>query len=159
MNGLARQAGIYHYAPKEHALEQRCELNDALWRTLGGHLRHATDAAGRAHRSTIEAWVTGAADQENRRAKSDELQLIPDRRTYEPGDIAEVLVIAPFTPAHGIVALERDGIVRTEPLHVTEGEPKQGEQFTEPKIGGLYPMAGVIVGVIAVAVVAALIAL
>ena len=27
------------------------------------------------------------------------------------------------------------------PLNVRNREPKQGEQFTEPKIGGLYPLA------------------
>lgn len=42
----------------------------------------------------------------------------------------------------------------TEPLHLTEGEPEQGEQFTEPKIGGLYPMAGILIGGIAIGGVA-----
>lgn len=33
----------------------------------------------------------------------------------------------------------------TDILKVREREPKQGERFTEPKIGGLYPIAGVFV--------------
>jgi SagB-type dehydrogenase family enzyme len=33
--GLA--AGIYHYNPLAHALEQRASLDDAAWLTLGGH--------------------------------------------------------------------------------------------------------------------------
>ena len=28
------------------------------------------------------------------------------------------------------------------PLSVKDREPRQGEQFTEPKIGALYPVAG-----------------
>ena len=78
----------------------------------------AADAAGRAHRSTLEVWVTGA--RTDRRAKGDELQIIPDKPVYAPGDVAEVLLLSPFTPAHGLLVLERDGIVRTEPLHVTD---------------------------------------
>ena len=78
----------------------------------------AADAAGRAHRSTLEVWVTGAST--DRRAKGDELQIIPDKPVYAPGDVAEVLLLSPFTPAHGLLVLERDGIVRTEPLHVTD---------------------------------------
>lgn len=78
----------------------------------------AADAAGRAHRSTLEVWVTGAST--DRRAKGDELQIIPDKPVYVPGDVAEVLLLSPFTPAHGLLVLERDGIVRTEPLHVTD---------------------------------------
>lgn len=28
------------------------------------------------------------------------------------------------------------------PLAMKDREPRQGEQFTEPRIGGLYPIAG-----------------
>lgn len=28
------------------------------------------------------------------------------------------------------------------PLSLKDREPRQGEQFTEPKVGGLYPIAG-----------------
>lgn len=80
----------------------------------------AADANGRTHRSTLAAWVGGKAADANRRVQEDELQLIPDRRAYAPGDVAEVLLLAPFTPAHGLLLLERDGVVRTEPLHVTD---------------------------------------
>lgn len=31
------------------------------------------------------------------------------------------------------------------PLILKDREPRQGEQFTEPKIGGLYPIAGTFV--------------
>lgn len=80
----------------------------------------ATDGAGRAHRSTFEAWVGGKATGADRRVKDDELQLVPDRQAYAPGDVAEVLLVAPFTPAHGLLLLERDGVIRTESLHVTD---------------------------------------
>lgn len=80
----------------------------------------ASDADGRAHSSTIEVWVAGAAALAGRSAKSDELQLIPDRPTYEPGDVAEIMIMAPFTPAHGLVLVERDGVVSTEPLRVID---------------------------------------
>jgi len=80
----------------------------------------AADAVGRTQRSTLEAWVGGAGGAARGRAESDELQLIPDRKYYAPGDVAEVLLVAPFTPAYGLVLLERDGVVRTESLHVTD---------------------------------------
>lgn len=31
-------------------------------------------------------------------------------------------------------------------LNLRDREPKQGEQFTEPKIGGLYPVAATVAG-------------
>ena len=33
---------------------------------------------------------------------------------------------------------------RENPLNVRNREPKQGEQFTEPKVGGLYPFAAAV---------------
>lgn len=78
----------------------------------------AADSDGRAHRSSLDAWVSGAGAE--RRANDAELQLIADRATYAPGDVAEVLLLAPFTPAHGLLVLECDGVVRTEPLTVTD---------------------------------------
>ena len=80
----------------------------------------AADGDGRAHRSTLETWVRGGGASASRSAGSDELQLIPDRPTYAPGDVAEVLLLAPFTSAYGLLILERDGVVRIEPLHVTD---------------------------------------
>jgi len=31
------------------------------------------------------------------------------------------------------------------PMRLKDRAPRQGEQFTEPKIGGLYPLAGTFV--------------
>ncbi|MEO0360117.1 MAG: hypothetical protein AAF322_03365 [Pseudomonadota bacterium] len=41
------------------------------------------------------------------------------------------------------------------PLNVKDREPKQGEQFTEPKVGGLYPMAGLAIAAVALVAVVA----
>lgn len=46
-----------------------------------------------------------------------------------------------------------------EPLKLKDREPIQGEQFTEPKIGGLYPLAGMFLAGLALGVVAAAFAL
>lgn len=42
----------------------------------------------------------------------------------------------------------------TDLLQLKDREPKQGEQFTEPKIGGLYPIAGAFIGGAAIAAAA-----
>lgn len=78
----------------------------------------AADSDGRAHRSSLDAWVSGA--NADRGVNDDELQLIPDRAAHAPGDVAEVLLLAPFTPAHGLLVLEREGVVHTEPLTVDD---------------------------------------
>ena len=42
------------------------------------------------------------------------IELIADRESYEVGDIAQVLVPAPYTGATGLVTLERGGVLSTE---------------------------------------------
>ncbi|MCB1968719.1 MAG: hypothetical protein KDI64_22390, partial [Candidatus Accumulibacter sp.] len=118
-------AGHWREVVTETIEQATVSASDAVTVTLEGLgagqwtvVVEAADAAGRAHRSTLEVWVTGAST--DRRAKGDELQIIPDKPVYAPGDVAEVLLLSPFTPAHGLLVLERDGIVRTEPLHVTD---------------------------------------
>ncbi|HET8647049.1 MAG TPA: alpha-2-macroglobulin family protein, partial [Vicinamibacteria bacterium] len=39
---------------------------------------------------------------------------MPGRQEYRPGETAEVLVVAPFAPAEGLLTLRRSGIVRSE---------------------------------------------
>lgn len=80
----------------------------------------AADPDGRVHRTSLQAWVAGAGVTVDRRAEDDELQLIPDRPTYAVDDVAEVLLIAPVAPAYGLVILERDGVVRTENIEITD---------------------------------------
>lgn len=83
-------------------------------------LAEAADSAGRAHRSSLEFWVAGSASSMDRSVKASELQLISDRPFYAAGDVAEVLLLAPFTPAHGLLVLERDGVIRTEALRIDD---------------------------------------
>ena len=49
-----------------------------------------------------------------REVEQEEVTLIPDRKEYQPGDTAEILVQAPFFPAEGLLTLRRSGIVASE---------------------------------------------
>jgi uncharacterized protein YfaS (alpha-2-macroglobulin family) len=47
--------------------------------------------------------------------------LVPDRKDYRPGDVAKVLVMAPFAPAEALLTLRRDGLVRHERFTMAGG--------------------------------------
>src|SRR6185295_10027192 len=49
-----------------------------------------------------------------RNVEQEEVQLIPSKKEFAPGETAELLGIAPFTPAEGVLTLRREGIVKTE---------------------------------------------
>ncbi len=72
------------------------------------------DDKERFNESTMTVWVPGGKTPPKRNVEQEEAQIIPSKKDFAPGDVAELLVIAPFTPAEGVLTLRRDGIVKTE---------------------------------------------
>ena len=56
---LSDCAGVYHYAPSEHALEQRCILDKAAWGTLAAFLPAGAFLVGFSSVHWREAWKYG----------------------------------------------------------------------------------------------------
>ena len=56
---LSECAGVYHYAPREHALEQRCVLSKAAWGTLAAGLPASAFLVGLTSVHWREAWKYG----------------------------------------------------------------------------------------------------
>ncbi|HQU92924.1 MAG TPA: alpha-2-macroglobulin family protein, partial [Pyrinomonadaceae bacterium] len=72
------------------------------------------DDRERFNESEFTVWVPGGKTPPKRNVEQEEVQIIPSKKDYAPGDVAELLVIAPFTPAEGVLTLRRDGLVKTE---------------------------------------------
>lgn len=72
------------------------------------------DDRERFNESEFMVWVPGGKTPPNRSVEQEEVQIIPSQKEFAPGDVAEILVIAPFTPAEGVLTLRRDGLVKTE---------------------------------------------
>ncbi|MFL6278036.1 MAG: alpha-2-macroglobulin family protein [Blastocatellia bacterium] len=72
------------------------------------------DDRERRNESELTLWVAGGKVVPKRNVEQEDAGLIPDRKEYQPGDTAEILVQAPFTPAEGVMTLRRSGIVTTE---------------------------------------------
>jgi len=73
-----------------------------------------TDDRGRPNRTEITRWVSGGERPPSREVQQEEATLIPDKKDYQPGDTAEILVQAPFYPAEGLVTLRRSGLVSSQ---------------------------------------------
>ena len=90
---------------------------------IGGEYRitaTVTDSQGRQNLSEFTRWVSGGKTPPARNIEQEQVTLIPDKENYQPGDVAEILVQAPWTPAEGLVTLSRNGIVSTERFHMDE---------------------------------------
>ena len=72
------------------------------------------DDRERFNESELTVWVPGGKTPPQRSVEQEEVQIIPSKKEYAPGETAELLVISPFTPAEGVLTLRRDGIVKTE---------------------------------------------
>jgi alpha-2-macroglobulin len=78
------------------------------------------DDRERLNESELSLWVAGGKLPPAREVKQEEVELIPDRRSYSGGQVAEILVQSPFAPAEGVVTLRRSGLLRTERFTMTE---------------------------------------
>jgi uncharacterized protein YfaS (alpha-2-macroglobulin family) len=72
------------------------------------------DDRERRNESELTLWVAGGKQPPKRSVEQETVEMIPDRKEYQPGDVAEILVQAPFYPAEGVLTLRRSGIVKTE---------------------------------------------
>jgi alpha-2-macroglobulin len=74
----------------------------------------------RFNESEITVWVAGGKTPPKRTVEQEEVNLIPSKKDYVPGDAAEILVQSPFVPAEGVLTLRRGGIVKTERFTMKE---------------------------------------
>jgi uncharacterized protein YfaS (alpha-2-macroglobulin family) len=73
-----------------------------------------TDEHGRKNQTATSLWVIGAERPKDRGLTRATANVVLDKKEYQPGDLAEVLVVAPFAPAEGILTVRRQGIVHVE---------------------------------------------
>lgn len=90
----------------------------------GGEYRiraEVRDDQERLNRSEFTRWVSGGQTVPQRNVQQESVVLIPDKESYQPGETANILVQAPFSPASGLLTLARDGIVSSEPFTLENG--------------------------------------
>jgi uncharacterized protein YfaS (alpha-2-macroglobulin family) len=91
--------------------------------TVGGEYQitaTVTDALGRKNESQFTRWVSGGQRPPSRKVEQETANLIPDQETYQPGDVAQILVQAPFSPAEGLLTVSRSGLLYTERFQIDE---------------------------------------
>ncbi|HET6585070.1 MAG TPA: Ig-like domain-containing protein, partial [Nannocystaceae bacterium] len=97
----------------------------------------AKDAAGKENRSEITIYVHGKDEIVWEQQDERRVDLVPDKKTYAPGDTAKLLVRSPFTNARGVVLVEREGIAEKFPIVVEGGAHAVEIPITEAMVGGV----------------------
>ncbi len=117
----------YKYESKEERVT-RCKVKTAdvparcsvkLPKTGAFKLRaSAVDDKGRKTRTTIRVYAYGPGYVPWRLKNQEKLELVPDKKRYEVGDVAKILVKSPLKRAIGLFSVQRGGIDRIERLQM-----------------------------------------
>lgn len=128
--------------------EQRCDLISAdepvtctLPTVEGGQYRitaEVRDDAERLNRTVVTAWVSGGMMRPSRTLEQQELVLVPDKQQYEPGDVARILVQAPFVAGSGLLTVARSGVLYTQNFTLDGGTATLEIPIEEAHIPNLH---------------------
>ena len=72
------------------------------------------DDRERPNESALTMWVAGGDLPPEHSVDEDLVELIPNQKDYKAGDVAELLVQAPFYPAEGVMSVRRSGVLKVE---------------------------------------------
>jgi alpha-2-macroglobulin len=76
-------------------------------------LAEIKDAGGNTARAGYSYWVSGNGDSWFTAGNQDRIDVIPDKRSYKPGETAAFEVHTPFTEATVLISVEAGGIIDT----------------------------------------------
>jgi hypothetical protein len=110
---------------QECSLLSRLEPDSCSFKTpIGGSYRITaivSDELERKNQTSFTRWVSGGQQPAARNVEQEQVTLIPDQQTYQPGDTAQILVQSPFTPAEGLLTLGRSGFLYTTRFYIEDG--------------------------------------
>ena len=87
-------------------------------------LRASTrDGAGRAAVANRDTWVAGSGDWWFDASDNDRIDLLPEKKRYEPGEQASLQVRMPFRAGTALITVEREGILDTYVRQLNGREP------------------------------------
>ena len=104
----------------------------------------AKDGSGNASFAKTSVWVTGQGELWFDGENQDRIDILPEKKTYQPGETAKFQVRMPFRYATALVAIEREGVMETQVVQLNGRDPS----ISLPIKGGYAP--NVYVSVLAV---------
>jgi hypothetical protein len=81
------------------------------------------DPAGHRAAANHVVWVARSNDWWFDVGDSDRIDLLPERRRYEPGDTARLQVRMPFREATALITVERDGVIEARVVPLSPAGP------------------------------------
>ncbi len=83
----------------------------------------ARDGAGRVASAATSVWVTQQGELWFAQDNDDRIDVLPEKKRYEPGETARLQVRMPFREATALVAVEREGVIDTRVVTLRGNDP------------------------------------
>lgn len=83
----------------------------------------AKDAQGNPAQAASTVWVTKQGELWFGGENHDRIDVLPEKKAYQPGDVAKFQVRMPFRFATALVSVEREGIVETQVVQLNGDDP------------------------------------
>ncbi|MEO7774108.1 MAG: MG2 domain-containing protein [Steroidobacteraceae bacterium] len=83
----------------------------------------ATDSAGNAALATSTAWLVGDEEWWFNPGDADRMDLLPEQKEYQPGQMARFQVRMPFRKAVALVTVEREGVIESFVTQLSGRDP------------------------------------
>ena len=83
----------------------------------------AKDAANNPVQAASSVWVTKQGELWFAQDNDDRIDVLPEKKRYEPGETAKLQVRMPFREATALVAVEREGIIDTRVVTLRGDDP------------------------------------
>ncbi|MFH1464042.1 MAG: Ig-like domain-containing protein [Pseudomonadota bacterium] len=101
-------------------------------------LARVTDAEGRPNETAVRLWIAGGLSlTPDRGVSMEQVQIVPNADDWQPGETAELLLVAPFYPAEALWTLSRDGVMETGRLTLEEASAVLRLPVTEAWVPGV----------------------
>jgi alpha-2-macroglobulin len=92
------------------------------------------DDKDRLNQTEYTFWKAGGELPSRDKVELENLTVVPDRKEYEPGQTARILVMAPFAEGEGMVVWSRDGLLREERFTLKNGTATLEQSLTDEMI-------------------------
>lgn len=98
----------------------------------------AKDAQGRSTRTTSSFYALGGGYTAWERYDHNRIDLVPEKTTYRPGDVARILVKSPWEKATALLTTEREGVRTHKTFALTSTQQTVSVPIGEDAIPNVY---------------------
>jgi uncharacterized protein YfaS (alpha-2-macroglobulin family) len=86
-------------------------------------IAQSKDAQGHATQAATSVWITKQGELWFSQDNDDRMDVLPEKKQYEPGETARLQVRMPFREATVLVSVEREGVISTQVMTLKGDDP------------------------------------